>query len=133
MHVGPLKDMRPLNAVLRQTRCVGNGTQWESSGFAQHIHRALVAGRDSGEDNTGLTLESFGASVNQGLERVGVIFISHTDQSSVHPATSLNRVQTADDKGKFRVKVLVLVLNLAVVSIFRRKLGLSIEQFIVAK
>jgi hypothetical protein len=55
---GPLQNTRPLNTVFWEPGCVGDSTDGKCRWFVQHVKRALVAGSNGGEDDSGLTLET---------------------------------------------------------------------------
>ena len=62
--LGPLKGGSPLDTVLRETGSVGDGAKREGVLGRKELQGALEAGGELGEDDTGLSLEALGSSVN---------------------------------------------------------------------
>jgi len=62
--LGPLEGGGPLNAVLGQTRGVGDGAKWEADLGGEEIKGALEARRELGQNHTSLALEALSSTVH---------------------------------------------------------------------
>lgn len=63
--VGPGDEGGPLDAVLGQTGCVGDGAEGEGDLGWEGLQRALEARRDAGQDHPRLALEALCSSYTQ--------------------------------------------------------------------
>lgn len=56
---------------------------------------------------------TFSSTVDQRLETLWVLWIHHSDQRCIDPATSFDTIQAADDNLELHVVVFIFILNLA--------------------
>jgi hypothetical protein len=81
-----------------------------------HIQLALNTGCHRWEDDSRLSLETFSATINEGLYRIGVFsFFGNRNKHGVDPTAGLDAVQPANYKLELLVKLLVEVLDTVVV------------------
>lgn len=124
--------------MLWETRSVGDRADRKSSRGSEHVERALVAGSDRGEDDTGLSLETwqsydvlisfesleskespartFGSTIDERLQTLGVLGIDEVDEGRAHPPARVDRVEPTNDNVELHVVVISLVLDLAEVA-----------------
>jgi hypothetical protein len=96
-----------------------------------HVELALDARRDGGEDDTSLTLEALGASIDKGLDSVGVFssLLGDGDKHSIDPSAGFDAVQAADNDLELLVELLVKVLNAVVVCGYGHALDAFLHEF----
>jgi hypothetical protein len=59
-------------------------------------------------------LLTFGSSINQWLKAVFIFWVNQVDKCGVDPSPGLNAVQATNDYVELHVKIVVLVLDLAI-------------------
>lgn len=119
--LAPLEQPRVLDAVLGPAGCVGNGTNLEGGLGREQLEGALEASCDARQDDPSLSLEALSTTIDHRNDGVRIDFailacLHQTDQHRVHVATSLDRIETADDDVELSVEVVVLVFDTAIVT-----------------
>ena len=56
---------------------------------------------------------TFGSTVDHRFERFGHFWIDEIDESSAHPSSRVDGIESADDHGELHVVRIVFVLNFA--------------------
>lgn len=116
----PEHDMGILDAMLRETRGVGNGAQGEVPRGREQTEGALEAARKGREYDAGLALEALRAAVDERDDGVlqrgtGLVVFDETEEHGVEPAAGVDGVQTCDDEVELLVEALVEVHDVCVI------------------
>mmetsp|Transcript_12425 Transcript_12425/g.36430 ORF Transcript_12425/g.36430 Transcript_12425/m.36430 type:complete len:239 (+) Transcript_12425:374-1090(+) len=115
----PLDELRVADAVLRQSRCFRDGAEWIRSLRREGVQRTLEARRESRNDDSRLAPKTFRTPINHGydLRRIYdvalIIHFRQADEHGVEPPSRFDVVQSATNHVESRIKVRVLVLDLA--------------------
>lgn len=133
MYSGPLEYGCPFDAMLRKTRCIGDGADREHRLLVEHFKGTFVTGRHGGKNDASLALEACGfkfkiynltrsssltfcAAVNERFQTLWVLRINQVYERRVDPPTRLHRVEATNHEIELHVIVVVFVLNLSKVA-----------------
>ena len=96
----PFDDVCPLDAVLRLTWNGRKCAERHRCPWRMHVELTLNTGRHCRQNDTRLTFEALGTTINKWLQRVRVLHVHHVHQCSVYPPSCFDGIQTTNDEIK---------------------------------